>query len=94
VYGEAASTAEIQEGDRYLNGIVTSLQEQNIHAHAVVRYSTKPRKEIVRVARLVQADLLVMAAHGHSGILDVIFGATINSVRHELKIPILVVREP
>ncbi len=93
VYGEDASTAEIQEGDRYLNGICSSLEKQGIHVHAVVRYSTNPRKEIVTVARLVQADLLVMAAHGHSGIMDLIFGTTINAVRHELKVPILVVRD-
>ena len=38
------------------------------------------------------ADLLVMGAHGHGGIKDLIFGNTINPVRHQLNIPILVVR--
>jgi manganese transport protein len=33
-----------------------------------------------------------MGAHGHSGIKDLIFGNTINPVRHKLNIPILVVR--
>ena len=36
--------------------------------------------------------LLVMGAHGHGGLKDLIFGATINSVRHKLRIPLLVVR--
>jgi manganese transport protein len=40
----------------------------------------------------VHADLLIMAAHGHRGLKDIIFGTTINKVRHEVKIPILVVR--
>jgi manganese transport protein len=35
---------------------------------------------------------LIMAAHGHRGLKDIIFGTTINRVRHEVKIPILVVR--
>jgi len=33
-----------------------------------------------------------MGAHGHGGLKDLIFGATISSVRHKLRIPILVVR--
>ena len=41
---------------------------------------------------LLQPDLLVMGAHGHGSIKDLIFGNTINPVRHDLNIPILVVR--
>jgi manganese transport protein len=33
-----------------------------------------------------------MGAHGHGGLKDLIFGTTINSVRHKLRIPLLVVR--
>jgi manganese transport protein len=32
-----------------------------------------------------------MASHGHSGIKDLIFGTTINSVRHHVKAPLLIV---
>ena len=35
--------------------------------------------------------MLVIGAHGHSGIKDLLYGQTIDSVRHELKIPVLVV---
>mgnify|MGYP003340132998 FL=1 len=52
----------------------------------------RPRKEIARITRDCQADLLVMGAHGHKGIKDLIFGSTIDAVRHNLSIPILVVR--
>jgi manganese transport protein len=38
-------------------------------------------------------DLLIMGAHGHTGLKDVIFGTTINAVRHEVKVPLLVVKE-
>jgi manganese transport protein len=39
----------------------------------------------------LQPDLVVMASHGHSGIKDLIFGTTINSVRHRIKVPMLIV---
>jgi len=34
-----------------------------------------------------------MGAHGHTGIKDLIFGTTINGVRHAVSAPVLVVGE-
>jgi len=48
-------------------------------------------KEIVRIIKEANADMLVIGAHGHSGIKDWFYGQTIGSVRHELNIPVLVV---
>ena len=93
VYGPEASTAEVEAGREYLNSIVESLRGQNIEAESVVRHSNTPRAEIVRLTKAIQPDLLVMGAHGHSGIKDLIFGATINAVRHEVEAPILIVRD-
>ena len=33
-----------------------------------------------------------MGAHGHKGIQDIVFGQTINGVRHDLDIPLLIVK--
>ncbi len=51
-----------------------------------------PAKELVKLAREEQVDLIAMASHGHSGIADVIHGTTIGHVRHNVTIPILLVR--
>jgi len=48
-------------------------------------------KEIVRIIKENDVDMLVIGAHGHTGIKDWFYGQTIDSVRHELKIPVLVV---
>ncbi|HXB44039.1 MAG TPA: universal stress protein, partial [Puia sp.] len=48
-------------------------------------------KEIVRITKEQNVDMLVIGAHGHTGLKDFIFGETVNSVRHELKIPVLIV---
>ncbi len=59
---------------------------------AIGRLGFKYRaKEIARLVKDENADLLVIGAHGHSGLKDWIYGETINSVRHELKVPLLVV---
>ena len=47
----------------------------------------------MRYARKIGADLVIMGAHGHGGIKDIIFGNTINPVRHALDVPMLVVRD-
>jgi manganese transport protein len=92
VYGSESSTAEVEAGREYLDSLVESLGEMKIHVETTIRHGLNPRREIVNYAREIQPDLLVMGAHGHGGIKDLIFGNTINPVRHELNIPILVVR--
>lgn len=93
IYGSDASTAEVEAGREYLNSLVDSLSEMKIHVETAIRHGMNPRREIVNFAREVQPDLLVMGAHGHGSIKDLIFGNTINPVRHDLNIPILVVRD-
>ncbi|MBK8554282.1 MAG: Nramp family divalent metal transporter [Lewinellaceae bacterium] len=38
------------------------------------------------------ADILVMGAHGHTGIMDLILGTTVDAVRHAVKVPVMIVR--
>lgn len=92
IYGSESSTAEVEAGREYLDSLVESLGEMKIHVETAIRHGLNPRREIVNYAREIQPDLLVMGAHGHGSIKDLIFGNTINPVRHDLNIPILVVR--
>jgi manganese transport protein len=92
VYGQLSETAEVEAGREYLDEVVESLRHFDLDVETAIRHSSDPRREIVRYAREIQADLLVMGAHGHGVLKDLIFGDTINPVRHALKIPILVVR--
>ncbi len=93
VYGALASTAEVQAGREYLDEITASLCDSQIRVEKAVRFSSDPKKEIVQYAREIRPDLLVMGAHGHGRLQDLIFGNTIDPVRHALRIPILVVRD-
>jgi len=92
VYGPLSSTAEVEAGRDYLDQMMESLRDYDIDVETAIRHSSDPRREIVKYAREIHADLLVMGAHGHGVLKDLIFGDTINPVRHALKIPILVVR--
>jgi len=92
LYGPLASTAEVEAGDQYLHAIVRELENQQIPVEMVVRHARTPTREIVRYARELSPDLVVMGAHGHQGLKDIVFGTTINAVRHKLKVPLLIVR--
>jgi manganese transport protein len=91
LYGALSSTAEIQEGEKYFQGIVESLAGQGIRAELSIIHGRKPKDEIIKLAREIHPDLVVMGAHGHRGVKDLIFGNTINAVRHEVAAPVLVV---
>jgi len=94
VYGPMASSAEVEAGAVYLHSIAEAVRQRGVQVEYMVRHSTDPRREIVSAARAVRPDLIVMGAHGHRGLKDIIFGTTINAVRHDLNIPILVVGDP
>jgi manganese transport protein len=92
IYGGEASTAEVEAGEAYLETIARSFREQGIEVETAISHSPSPKREIVRYAHEIHPDLVIMGAHGHGGLKDLIFGNTINPVRHDLDIPMLIVR--
>jgi manganese transport protein len=92
MYGNNAATAEVEAGEAYLARIAQSLRDQGIRVETAMSHSSSPKREIVRYAREVGPDLVIMGAHGHGGLKDLIFGNTINPVRHDLEVPMLIVR--
>jgi manganese transport protein len=51
-----------------------------------------PKRRIPEMVNEYHADLLVMGAHGHELLKDLVFGTTVDTVRHKVKIPVLIVR--
>ncbi len=50
-----------------------------------------PKRSIPEIVNSETCDLLVMGAHGHHALMDLIFGTTLDAVRHKVKIPVLIV---
>jgi manganese transport protein len=92
VYGPLSQTAEVEAGREYLAEITSRLRDQGIETEILVSHSRKPHDEIIRHARELKPDLLVMGAHGHKAFKDLVLGTTINSVRHNLDTPLLIVQ--
>ena len=92
VFGEIASTAEVESGQRYFERILAGLRAQGIEAELHVSHGVRPKAAIIETAERLRPDLIVMGAHGHRGIQDLALGRTIDSVRHHVDVPLLVVR--
>ena len=93
VYGPLASTAEVRQGIAYLEEIASHLRLAGLRVETTVQHAQSPKEAIVSFAQQLQPDLIIMGAHGHRGIRDIIYGTTINSVRHEVKAPLLIVQQ-
>ena len=51
-----------------------------------------PATELVKVSEEQGVDLIAMSTHGHRFVKDVLLGATVDKVRHLVKIPVLLLR--
>lgn len=91
VFGALSTSAETVAGREYLEGIKSTLAAAGISAQLDIEHGRSPSAAIIAKAREISPDLIVMGAHGHRGLKDLIFGNTINAVRHEVSAPVLVV---
>jgi len=89
--GEQVADKETDEDEAQLMMYANQLHEKGLRASYALGYRYRT-KEIVRICGEQNADLLIMGAHGHKAIFDFVYGQTIDSVRHQLDIPVLIVK--
>jgi manganese transport protein len=53
----------------------------------------KPNTVIPEIINQGKFDVLVMGTHGHTGFKDLIFGTTVDKLRHKISIPLLIVKK-
>ncbi len=88
--GSQTDDYETKADKERLDHYAHELKLRGFSAETKLGFKTRS-KEIVRLVNESHADLLIVGAHGHTGFKDLIFGETVNSVRHELLIPVLVI---
>ena len=88
--GESTADLESKKDEEQLRAYASQLRERGYSAVAKLGYQYRVA-EIIRIVNEEKIDLLVMGAHGHKGLKDLVYGETINQVRHGLKIPVLVI---
>lgn len=91
VMGSDIQDFETHADVKYLEEYRTSLESLGYQCETVIGFG--PAKQAIpKLVNDKHVDMLVMGAHGHQVLKDLIFGTTINSVRHAVNIPVLIVR--
>ena len=86
-----AESDEMKADRDYLTNTATHLRAQGLTVATQLALGDPPA-EILKTAQAEHCDLIAMTSHGHRLIGDIIYGSTINEVRHKSAIPVLLVR--
>ncbi|MFY8171895.1 MAG: Nramp family divalent metal transporter [Sphingobacteriaceae bacterium] len=89
--GQASDDHESRADRSNLEKYQQDLIAQGYQVEIALGYGN-PAKAIAQIVNQSEIDLLVLGAHGHKGIKDIIFGTTLDSLRHRVKVPVLIIR--
>ncbi len=89
---DASDDEETRKDQLRLDTYARALESKGYKVSTTLGYHHRVN-EIVRIVHSSNAQLLVMGAHKHQGWKDYVFGETIESVRHKVDIPVLIVNQ-
>tara|TARA_R110002050_G_scaffold48356_3_gene112461 strand:- start:9563 stop:11455 length:1893 start_codon:yes stop_codon:yes gene_type:complete len=92
VYGSNTYDYETLSDRKYLEGYQKKLVEMNYNVSIILAFGN-PKKKIAKIVSQGNFDLLIMGAHGHKLWKDILLGTTVDAVRHNVDIPVLIVKE-
>ena len=90
-YGTEIMDHETQSDVDNLDSYVHTLTGLGYNATAHIGFGTAA-SQIAKIVNEDGIDFIVMGSHGHKALKDLIFGTTVNSVRHMVNVPVLVVK--
>jgi len=85
-----AESEEMKADRAYLEDTAAKLRAAGLQVGVHLALGD-PATEILKTADTGQCDLIAMTTHGHRLIGDIIYGSTIEQVRHKATVPLLVV---
>jgi len=91
MYGNKTSDHETTIDEKFLMDYKMLLEEKGFLIDVKLGFG-KPGKIIPKIVNEGNYDLLIMGTHGHTGFKDLIFGTTVDNVRHKISIPLFIVK--
>jgi manganese transport protein len=92
LYGENIEDHETLIDKELLKEYKEMLSEKGLKVTTRLGFGN-PKKVIPEIINAGDFDILVMGTHGHTGFSDLIFGTTVDKLRHKISIPLLVVKK-
>ena len=75
----------------YLDSLEAELRAEGFEVRSVLAMG-EPATEIIKLARAEPVELIAMSTHGHRLISDFLYGSTADKVRHNVDIPVLLLK--
>ena len=91
VYSKDVYDEHTREDEQYLLEIAEEVRSSGVVVEIALPHGD-PARELVSYIASHKVDMLVMGSHGHRLLGDILLGETVDPVRHQVKIPVLVVR--
>ncbi len=82
---------EMREDREYLAKIERELQAEGFETSSILAKG-EPATEIIKVVKAQPIDLIAMTTHGHRFLSDLFHGSTVTKVRHQVEIPVLLLK--
>jgi nucleotide-binding universal stress UspA family protein len=82
---------EMKQDREYLGALCQELKSEGFDVRTVLAMGD-PATEIIKLARAEPIDLIAMTTHGHRLINDLLRGSTADKVRHEVDVPVLLLK--
>jgi len=86
-----AESEEMKDDRAYLEKRSRELAGEGFSCDAMLALG-EPADEIIKLAETRDVDLIAMSTHGHRFISDILHGATADKVRHEVDVPVLLLK--
>ena len=90
-YGNEVLDQETQSDVDNLQRYVDAMKNLHYNANPQIGYGS-PATAIADIVKKEGAEFIVMGSHGHKAIKDLLFGTTVNKVRHMVQVPVLIVK--
>ncbi len=91
VYTENVYDAHTRDDEQYLMDIAEEIRALGVAVEIELLHGD-PVRELAAFATRQGLDMLVMGSHGHRLLGDLLFGQTVDPLRHKVDIPVLVAR--
>jgi manganese transport protein len=91
IMGSDAHDYETRKDQANLDKYVQMMAEKGYAASGHLGYKDRAA-EIARIVNDTGCDLLIIGSHGHGAAKDILYGETVNTVRHLVKIPVFIAR--
>ena len=91
VFGKETNDYEAIHDKNLLDQYQLKVQAKGIETSVFLGFGN-PKNIIPEKVHEFNADLLLMGAHGHKGLKDIVFGTTVDNVSHKVNIPVLIVK--